>query len=504
MDRNEGNGNRVQLPCAERTQPVEVTAEITLPDYRSEISRLLWVRPTVLPPTRFMGGGRAELSGAIRYDILYVGSDGRLYDAATEEGYAFSVPTDASGGAQELLAEVEPEAVISRVAGPRKLSVRCRMRAAVRSFAEKELAPAVRGGKDSAPERLCEVASALRYLQAHPVHCKVGGTIGLDPSAGEVRALSPHGELFLQDVSATDTGILCRGEVLLTLLICKEETGAGEPVAISHRFPFEQEIPTEGISPDCRARAMGKVGEIRMTVEQDRIDVEMEASVWGEAQAEEDVILCRDMYLPGHAADRQFCEEQLQVKGVCGNRNFSVSGEKPLEELSLSSDILPVCTVADAEITDRRTEGDKTLLSGEVHCHTLCRFGAEYGVAEFSVPFRTALEGVCNAVDVQASVPRCSVSVLRGALHADAEVALAISASGCSTERVLAQVGFSAAPPLQRADMELFYPANGDTLWDVARRYGVPSGDLAAANGLASDSPGDADSLLGVKYLLIP
>ena len=503
MDRNEDNSNRVQLQRAERTQPVEVTAEITLPDYRSEISRLLWVRPTVLPPTRFMGGGKAELSGPIRYDILYVGSDGGLYDAAIEEGYAFSVPTDTSaGGVQELFVEVVPEAVISRVTGPRKLSVRCRMRAAIRGFAEKELAPVVRGGA-SAPERLCEAVNCLRHFAAMPAHCEVGDAIELDPSAGEIRVLAPRGELFLQEVSATDTGILCRGEVLCTVLICKEE-GDGASEAILRRIPFEREVPVEGITPDCCTAAMGKVGEARATVEQGKITVEMDVVLWGEAQAEECAILCRDMHLPGCVADRRFAEEQLQTAGFCGNRNFSVSGERSLGDLGLSQDVHPIYTTADAELVERRIEGNKTWISGELHCHTLYRTDAEYGVADFSVPFRTAVEGAFDTIAVGASAPSCHVSVVRDTLRADGEIVLALRATTSGTERVLAEVGFSADSPVPRADMELCYPASDDTLWDVACRYGVSTDALAGANGLSADAPGAADSLAGVKYLLIP
>ena len=69
MERNEERNGRVQLEFTDKTQPVELAAEITLPDYRSEISRLLWVRPTFLPPTHFVGGGKAALSGPVRYNI---------------------------------------------------------------------------------------------------------------------------------------------------------------------------------------------------------------------------------------------------------------------------------------------------------------------------------------------------------------------------------------------------------------------------------------------------
>ena len=54
--------------------------------------------------------------------------------------------------------------------------------------------------------------------------------------------------------------------------------------------------------------------------------------------------------------------------------------------------------------------------------------------------------------------------------------------------------------------VRVFYPAAGDTLWKVAKRYGKPVHTIAAANLLteeqerASDTPA---SLAGVKKLMI-
>jgi hypothetical protein len=57
---------------------------------------------------------------------------------------------------------------------------------------------------------------------------------------------------------------------------------------------------------------------------------------------------------------------------------------------------------------------------------------------------------------------------------------------------------------MPRADLEICYPASGETLWDVGKRYGISPDTLADANGLCADAPGDADSLRDVRYLLIP
>ena len=72
MERTEERNARIQTAPIEKTAPVELNAELTMPDYRSEITRLLLVHPTVSPPTAFVNGGKAELAGTVCYQILYL------------------------------------------------------------------------------------------------------------------------------------------------------------------------------------------------------------------------------------------------------------------------------------------------------------------------------------------------------------------------------------------------------------------------------------------------
>ncbi|MBQ8357917.1 MAG: LysM peptidoglycan-binding domain-containing protein [Clostridia bacterium] len=515
MERTEEQNGRVQLEFTDKTQPVELTAEITLPDYRSEISRLLWVRPTFMPPTRFQGGGKADFSGPVRYNILYTGPDGALYSAESEEGYAFSVPLESLAGYDaaegvELSPELSPDAVISRVMGPRKLSVRCRLHVRVRGYATKNLTPRTRGeGTDrDRIHRLCDAVENGRLMAGEAEHMDVSDRIDVEPGEGELRVICADGSVFLPDVAALDGAVRCRGEAVVSVLLCRE-AGEGEsavPFVATRRIPFEKEVTLEGITPDCDARATGTLGELRATVEDGKILLDGRVTLCAEGQTEESVLLCRDVFLPGCRAECQFGEERMWRAGLCGNRNFSISGERPLSELGLPADVTVLHSLADAEIKEKQAEGAKTALLGEMRCHVLYRREGEYGVAEMAVPFRTVIEGACDDMSVDCCVPACRVTPVRdgSVLRADAEIQLAVRMCQKNAIRMLAEATFVPAEPLSRADLEICYPAAKDTLWDVGKRYGVSPDALATANGISAEAPGSAESLAGVRYLLIP
>lgn len=507
MERNEEQNGRMQMEFLDRTIPQELTAEINLPDYRSEISRLLWVHPTFLPPSRFIGGGKADFSGACRYDILYMGPDGAPYSATEEGSYAFSVPLELPNGFDaagiEITAEPMVDAVISRVTGPRKLSIRCRMRARVCGYGEKEMGVHLKGEDDEGERilRLCTPVEGGRVLTGGNETLELSEVV--ENERGDLRLVATHGEVFLPEVSAASDTIRCRGEAVITLLYCMEGEEA-LPLTVVRRIPFEKEIPLEGVTPDCHARATGAISEIRAGVEEEKTLLDVCVALSAEAQTGEDFALCEDLFLPGKVAVPTYSEERFWRAGLCGNRNFSVSGEVNPVEHGAAADAAIVLAVADADVKEKGSAEGRVTLSGNLNCHVLYRHGGEYGVMEAVLPWRTVMEGCGDDMQLSLSVPIVRVTPVRDVWRVDAEIQLSMRGVCRNSGRVLSAMEFQPAAPAARSDVEICYPARGETLWKVGKRYGISPDDLAAANGLSAEDPNGAASLAGVKYLLIP
>ena len=503
MERNEVQNARAEIEFLNKTLPLETSAEIVLPDYRSEISRLLWVRPTLLPPGKFIGGGKADFSGTCCYDVLYVGPDGALYSARGEDSYSFSLPLEEDGDV-ELAAQVVPDAVISRVTGPRKLSVRCRMHARVKGVGSKSLSVhAVGAGNAEDMLTLCDASESGRLFVGE------GDSITLEdsflPEGGEdLRVISSRGEVFFSDVSALPDAVRCRGEVILTLLVCHDNEEHGLPYTVTRKIPFEHEIALSGLPGDARARAQGGVSELSVSVEDGAVMTRMQLGLWAQGICNESVVLCRDAFLPGRDAECRFDEVPLWQAGACANRHFSVSGELPIASIGLPVGAAVIDATADAEVGDLQNEHGHIAFSGNLRCHVLYMREGEFGVCEASLPWRTTCEGEGERIEAQASVPICRVSTVRDAVRIDAEVAISLCCTHSASERVLLEASFVPIAPIARADLEICYPAAGDNLWEVGKRYGISPDQIADANGISGEMPGSTASLSGVKYLLIP
>ena len=478
MEQNEDLRGRIQPEMMDRTQPLEIAAEFTLPDYRSEISRLLWVRPTLLPPERFIGGGKAEFSAPVLFEVLYTGPDGVLYGTELDGGYTFSVPLDSFGDADDVQLVAEPvvDAVISRVTGPRKLSVRCRA-------------------------LLCSTVHAGRVLAGGREELTLADAVDVE---GDVRVICARGSVFLPEVRAAADEVCCRGEVQITLLFCRDGEEGSVPFVLTRRLPFEGHVPLEGVRPEHHACATGTVGRVELTVEEGRILLSPQLVLSAQAQYEEPLTMCRDVFLPAHTEEKQTRTEMLWRDGGCCNRNFSISQERPLTELDMGEGCEIVDLFSEAEICEKGRDGTRFVLSGKLQCHLLCRRGDELCTKDVTFPLRLVSEEIGEQASVDCHVFDCRVRMSGGVLRADAELQLAMRHTLPFSIEPVCGVTFTPSPARERADMELYYPAPAQTLWDVAKRYGIAPDTLADANALALGEPDDPRSLAGKAFLLIP
>mgnify|MGYP005975203943 FL=1 len=507
MQQNEEKNCRVQEMFLQKTQPFEVTSEFVLPDYRSEISRLLWVRPVFSAPVRFQGGGKADLSGAVRYEVLYTGPDGKCYGVELEDGYAFSVPMELPAGFENtagilISAEICPDTVVSRVTAPRKLSVRCRMHADVRAFGEKNLAPRVEGAEAENAENLCRAIDCGRYFGSGAETLELTGEL-IPDIAGDIRVISAHGEVFLPDAVAMGGAVRCRGEAEITVL-CTDDSDGATPIALTLGMPIEAEIPFDGVLPDCHARATGTVTRLTTAVEDGRITVNAGVSLSSEAQGSEPAVVWRDLFVPGYQAEFRFAEETLFTAAGCANRNFSVNEEAAKKDLGMPEDAEILDAFCGAELRERNADGNKgTVLNGELCCHMLYAANGEYGVAELRAPLRTTWEERTDDMIYNVSVPKCRVRTESGRVLLHAEAAISARGTGEVHTQVLSGVQLTEKEAAEQRDPELFYPAPGETLFGVGKRYGISPARLAEQNGISADDPGSPESLSGVRFLLI-
>ena len=512
--KNDSAALRLQALLCDKQEMGEVATEVSLPDYRPEIKRLIRVSATVSPPARYVGATNTELSGTVDFCILYTGNDGALYSTSHSSEYRIGIstelPTDAALGEGLICdADVLPEPCNARVLSPRKLSLKCRLRARMRLYGIRliengDLLSGIAAEKLYGSSEVCELFSGVgEPLLLHD-------EIVCDTQSEDVRVICADGQVFVSEATAGSGCINCRGEAILKLLCAHDATGL-PPTQTVRRIPFEGAFEVEGCEVNCAASAFGSCSDVSVTVEDGRILCDLSVILQGRAQRDRNLSYVRDAYALDAVSDSRTDFLTLPQSRSCVCANFSLGQTLAVEEAGLKSGVSVVDALLLPLSAELAKENGRDILTGRCRVHlTLCDEAGEISSQEVEVPYRYEAEAKdMELADylVHISPISCRARADGERLGIDGELAVSLMTRGGTPIQYLSACKMGEQCQAHTGECTVCFPAPTDTLWSVAKRYHKPLSHLTQINTLPPQAQAAAAdskaSLSGVSYLLV-
>lgn len=521
----------VQTAFCDKTLTDEIAQDFTLPDYQPEIRKLLSVTPSILPPSRFLGAGEAEFAGNVAFTVLYIGGDGGLYTTELSAPYTFRVPMEgderfAGNMPLQVDAETTVDSLITRVSAPRKLSVKCRLRAHVTGLCDEEIDMTVagEGTGDATLEKLERTQLCARTCFATGEAMELTDELSASAGEGELRLIGTEGAVQMTETVPVEGGVSCRGELYIKAMVTRDTTAGGEDTdptlaadtveILTRRIPFSQtvELPMSLPAGDRDAMAFGTCTGITARVEGDKILCAATVIPEVQAQGSDKVTFVCDCFSTAHDSVCEMRRFDFFRAVVCVNGNVTESGTVRAAEAVIPLGAIPLDLTADAANADVVCERGHLILTGDCQYRMLYRTAeGELGSAEFRLPLRYEIPGESGRCDGEDYGVTARLTMLGG--HArpdgegyviDAEWAIAARVFAKAVAEAVGAVRLEGACAARRGAYVLCYPETGESLWGIAKRYHTPIRSLAALN----DLPGAADpaspvSLEGAKFLMI-
>lgn len=504
------SGTRIQTEICDKQVLTELSADVSLPDYLPEIKRLLRVSAVASPPDKYIGAGSVECSGRIDYSILYSGNDGALYCASEAGEYKFNLPLEMNADYElneGLVCDVDtlPDTTVGRVAAPRKLSLKCRLRSRIRIRGIRLLGEQLQGEDTHNLQLLCGQVDAARVFVGIGEPLTLGDEILTDSDSADLRVVSADAEVFVNEAVSGSGVVNCRGEVCLKLLCCHESTPL-PTVTLSRRIPFSHSVDVDGVEVNCDASADGLATDLHVTVEDGRILCEAVILLRARAQRNEQITYTRDLYSTASDCQTRKIPLTLSRAERCLNGNFSLNTTLTLEEAGIRSGQSPIDVTLTPTVSALECDSGKTVLCGRCRVSAILFDGEDVSAHEFELPFRYRVDCERTVTDFDASVTpiscRARVDGERIAIDAELAVSLITRSETSINPLVEATVGEKLSP--LGAVMTVCYPSRDDTLWSVAKRYHRPVSEISLQNGLSGAPSADSpDSLAGVSFLVV-
>ena len=523
----EGTGpETVQRDLCGETVLCEAAGDYELPDYQPEIRKVLSVRATVLPSGKYVGGSKAEFTGSVVHTVLYTDPDGHIASASLPADYDFAVTVPTESGVT-VMADSMAEGSACRLSGPRKLSLRTRIRSVVHVLREEAIAAEIRGmgsAEDCASlEYLTGEMAGMRLVYGESGEFTLNDTVRLEGSGEAAHAIYAGGNLLVGECRIQENGCLVRGEAWVRCLL---SDGEGTPYTVRTKIPFEQTVMLEDVAAGAQAVGYGRISAVDVSVIPGSEG--SAGSVGFDVAAEVEVCACYatqcktvlDLFSTSY-------EMNCHYRTVTGTRmlgstmgNYTVSASRPKNECEGEHATAVVDADGRLEISGVTCEHGRAVVSGVVHTQVIFTSASEAGdggmaivSAEVPVPFRVESDlrlegGVRPRFECHGELISVRGRIEAGAISADAEIALTVRASESSEMRVLedAEPDRSIALSEHADRIYVCYPREEDTLWSVAARYHTSQAGIVARNGLGEDAqanPASATSLDGIHHLII-
>ena len=466
-------------PICRQSVKEELSADYTLPDYRPEIRRLLYVGAVVLPPAKYVGGGRVELDGVVEYQILYVGADGELYSAPLTGEYGVALPLE--GGAQIdfgegvcVLSSARAESVTPRVTGPRRLTLRTRLVCEVSAYGKRPMAESVRG--EAAPESICVMqkeASVAELSSFSSDEITLLDEVAL-PSA-DARVVSADGRVMMRPATRGEGEVTLEGDVLLSVLCAYPD---GRVDTVDKKIPFASVQQTDALMGEgCELLTRGQVRELTVNVEEGKLLCEIRVTTDTRVMSNRPLAYRSDLFSTACPTEVTVGRYTLPVHLHSFGGNLTQSERLALAQVGLVEGTKIVTAFGTASLeSGEEKDGGKYALTGQCRYVLICERDGEFSASEVSLPLRYVTEradGRVTAFDAVATVVACRAQVNGDTLELDAELSVGGSLMGEQTVCPVEEVSFGEAEPRPCGQMIFCFPAPGESLWEVAKRYRV-------------------------------
>lgn len=231
------------------THTMDVTEDFVLPDYISEVRRIVGVQGSASVDGKYLNGQELEADGGVTYTVLYLGGEGGLCSIPLTTSFEGKIPikTDENDrlGTEDISLGAWAENVTCRVTAPRRLTLSCKVK--MRLFSQREVACTVtahppESGKGT-PVRVKREEAEYASVKAYRSTVECGGELR---EREGTKIISAQGAVMVSETRIAPEGIMASGEGRVSLLLL---TPDGVYTTAKGRCPMEVVFacPTEGV-----------------------------------------------------------------------------------------------------------------------------------------------------------------------------------------------------------------------------------------------------------------
>jgi len=469
----ENTTGKLSVKRADGVHTVDVTEDFILPDYISEIRRVIGVQGNAAIDGKYLNGSELEADGAVTYNVLYLGGDGGLCAVPLTSSFEDKVPLKTEEGdrfgTDDIALSASAENVLCRVTAPRRVTLSCRVKMQVLSQKEIDCS------EKTDPS---ELASSVRVKYEKADYAVVKSYRNTLECGGELReregtkVISAQGSVIINETKTTPQGIAASGEGRISLLLLTPDgiyTTAKSRCAIDTLFPCDTDhIHSAAAAGRCLMCEVetAEDGVIAWNME---CDIDCDALTGGETR------IAVDGYCTDYEDECVFSDYRATspLKGL--NGRLTLSASKTIRTGMTYAGGFGRASFDKAELSE-----GKLVLSGNAAITAILCGNGEATAEECVVPVKYECNADCPSsceITGKWEAAVCDVSGRCDGENLNLTAELALSGIFLAEQNVrpLTLIRIDSTRPTEhkRNIMKIYVPDGSETEWDVMKRYRI-------------------------------
>lgn len=456
--------------------------ELIMPDYYPEIRKIVTVRASAIPDSKYIHDNELETGGTLSFDVLYIGDDQTLscVPYVSEYSQVTTVP-DGVISADCINVESVAEGISARPLGPRKISLKARVKNRISCDKYEPYLPMIAGPEssplDTARRRSMEKLERQAECIEKKLYQLTGSAKDELKTDGIMKPVMCYGDILINETRADSRIVNVKGEIALSIIVQNSDGAYG---TYCHSIPFEERVDGETVTKNTKAVAAGRLAQISVTLGDDGatlyFDAEYDLDVYTANAGQ--ITFTEDIYSREYEFKSSHREIKSQSLLCCSNTSLSLAAEGRRKGQKAQEDYLVSC-IADAKIEKVTTSKGKATAFGLCSFSAYIASGGEIITEEFSTPFSAEIpiseekapsELIFHA---KAGASGCNCTIQEQKIHAECRISVSLAAFELESLFPIWEACIGDKNTVQCNDcvIKVCFPEKGKRIWDIAKEH---------------------------------
>ncbi len=486
------------------TAQQSIPVEISLPDYCSDIKKILKciVEPGITSVS--VSGENVSVSGMVDIRLIYVGEKDKIDCCEVQKDLSVTARIKELPADSTVCAKAKTNYVNCRATSQRRISAEVNIGVTFMPYAcqAKEILTSCEGGSLQLKKQDADYENLICLREKV---FDMGETVQVPSDKGCIgKILRTSAYAVLDSQKAVSDKLLIKGQLYTQVLYCTD-SDEGKVSKLSHSMPISQIIDLPGIDENSICNIQLSVRCLSVQRKNDSSDncfAEIGAKVAAKVKctSKAKVQTVEDCYSTTHEIKADYTAEEFLCPVYSVNQQKTV---KQTLEFS-SADIANVTDIWCSDVSSSMS-GKGDTAKGECSL-TLCMLYLDskgipqYGEKNVDFPFDLKLKESFESLkcDMLCQVRNIDSSLMsKDKVEVKIENGIMADIYSRQSRRTLKNIEIlSEKDKDDIAALTLYFPLKGEKLWDIARRYGTTAESIKRENALESDTVESEDMLL--------